>query len=219
MSKEVIKGSALLLILATGIVLQKLGIIDLSGLVSWIESYSHRWWAPVVLVSLMIILYAFALPGSTLMLAAGVMYPPLWATGWSLLGGVLGGLAAYYLVRFLSADAVRRYADSALFNVLKQHAGFLLLSALRMLPGFPHSVINYSAGILRVPRLVFVASSALGHAVKAFVYTSAVYHATHIESEEDAFSMQTLWPLVAMSALLVLGYVARKRLFTRGTGP
>jgi len=215
MMREMVKGLLLILILVVGIVLQAVGVIDLSGVHAWLAAYAAHWWAPVLLVALMTVLYAFALPGSTLMLVAGVMYSPLWATGCTVLGGVFGGLAAYRVVRLLSREWVRRYADSPLFRIMQEHAGFLLLSALRILPGFPHSVINYSAGMLRVNRWVFIASTALGHAVKGFVYTSAMYHATHVESEADALSWQTLWPLIALSALMGAGYLFRSALRAR----
>ena len=215
MMREIIKGGMLIVILLTGIILQKTGLLDLSGVVSVLEERAHQWWAPMILIGLMTLLFAFALPGSTLMLAAGVMYSPWAATACTVVGGLLGGVAAYYLVRSLSAEWVRAYSESSLYEVMREHAGLLMLCALRMLPGFPHSVINYSAGLLRLPLATFVASTVIGYAVKGFVYTSAVYHATHIEKEAEAFSMETLWPLIALSILLVVGMLVRKRLYTR----
>ncbi len=217
MVREIVKGAVLIVILVIGIVLQAVGMLDLTGVTGWIETQAHHWWAPVILVGLMVVMYAFALPASTLMVVAGVMYRPVWATAWTVLGGVAGGLAAYYLVRHLSAEWGRRYADSALFKVMQRHAGFFFLSALRILPGFPHSVINYSAGILRLPLPAFVISAALGFAVKGFVYASAVYHATHVDSEAAALSMETLWPLMALSGLMAIGWLARKRVLGNDT--
>lgn len=210
MSREIVKGAILMVILIVGIVLQGAGVLDLSGVTDWIETQAHHWWAPVVLVGLMVVMYAFALPASTLMVVAGVMYRPVWAMCWTVLGGVAGGLAAYYLVRHLSAEWRRRHAESALFKVMQLQAGFFFLSALRTLPGFPHSVVNYSAGILRIPLSAFIASATLGFAVKGFVYASAVYHATHVDAEADALSFETLWPLAALSGFLAVGWLVRK---------
>ncbi len=210
MYKEIIKGGAFVALLLTLIILQATGVIDLSTAASWLERYAGQWWAPPLLVGLMVVLYAFALPASTLMLAAGVMFVPAWATLWSTLGGVLGAWAAYILVRHVSGPWKESYQQSSLYDVLQNNAGFATLTAMRVFPGFPHSVINYSAGLLRVPLVVFLLSSITGHAAKSFVYTSAMYHATHVDSEADAFSFATLWPLAALAALFIGGLLVRR---------
>lgn len=215
MTREIVKGLLPVLIFTAGMVMQAAGVIDLSGAHLWIHSYAENYWAPVVLVTLMIVMYGFALPGSTMIVAAGWIFTPLWATAWTVLGGVLGGLAAYHLVRHLSVDFTSRHSDSQVFGLMRNHAGFFLLSTLRIFPGFPHSIINYSSGILRVNKMVFVASTALGFSVKGFVYTSAVYHSTHVAPGANALSGETIWPLVALSALMAAGLFVRKRLVKR----
>lgn len=217
MHNEVLKSFLLVTLLVIVISLQAFGLVDLSGVHVWVEDQAEHWWAPAALVTLMIVLYAFALPASTLMLVAGVMYTPLQATGWTILGGALGGLAAYHVARHLT-DWGRRNTASPLFTFMKSHSGLLLWTALRILPGFPHSAINYSAGILRMNALSFIMSTVLGYAVKGYVYTSAVYHATHVESEADAFSAETLWPLVALSVLMIAALFVRKRYFRSEPG-
>lgn len=213
--KDMLGGMVFAAVLVLLMVLQMLGVIDLSGLVDTLTAYGDRVWMPVVLVGLMTVMYAFALPASTLMLAAGVMYAPVWATTWSTLGGVLGGVAAYMLVERLSRERIERYTKSHFYKRLQTHAGLGELTALRVMPGFPHSVINYSAGLLHVPLPVFLLSSTMGHAVKAYVYTSAMHAATHVDADAS-FSWATVWPLVLLALFLFAGAFAVRARHQRG---
>ena len=42
----------------------------------------------------------------------------------------------------------------------------------RILPGVPYSLVNYAAGLTRVPLAVFAAATALGCAPRAFAYVA-----------------------------------------------
>ena len=210
MYKEVIKGGAFVALLLTLIVLQAMGVIDLSAAAAWLEHYAEHWWAPALLVGVMVVLYTFALPASTLMLAAGVMFVPVWATLWSTLGGVLGAWAAYVFVQYGMGSKRWSHQQSTLYTFLQANAGFATLTALRILPGFPHSVLNYSASLLRVPLSTFLVSSTIGHVIKSFIYTSAMHQATHVDTEADAFTLATLWPLFALVALILAGLLVRR---------
>jgi uncharacterized membrane protein YdjX (TVP38/TMEM64 family) len=189
---------------------QLAGWLDFRQLQSGLESYARTWWMPVLLVAMMVVMYAFALPASTLMLLAGLWYAPVPATTLTVLGGVAGAWAAYGLVDHLSADflSARAQGGSA---YIKRHAGFTGLCALRIMPGVPHSAINYSAGLLRLPLRTFLASTALGFAVKGFAYTSAVHEAARWDGE-TAWSARTLGPLVALALVLAVGGALKRHL-------
>lgn len=207
---DYLKLTGLLCLIAFGLIAQRAGWIDFSPALQAVEAHAYTWWAPLLLVLLKVLMYALALPASTLILLAGVLYSPLIATGLTIVGGVLGGLAAYHLVHFFSAEFIERRTDTPLVKFLKDQAGWAELCAIRILPGFPHSVINYSAGVLHIPRIRFTISAAVGFAVKGFVYTSAVHRATHVEAGEELLTLQTLWPLIAIALLLVGGAWAKK---------
>ncbi len=209
--RESLKGICLLLLLVCGVVLQALGLLDFSGMHAWIQAHAQHWWAAVIFLLLMTGMYALALPASPLMLLAGVMYSPLPATSGIVLGGTAGSIAAYYIAGRLSADMTRRYMESPRFKIIQRHTGFTMLSALRLFPGFPHSVINYSAGILKIDIKVFILSAVSGFVVKGFVYSSAVYHSTHVDSAADGITLRALWPLFLLSLLLAGGMIIHRR--------
>lgn len=209
--KRFIKPVCLLGIVLLAIVAQQAGWVDLGGLHDQLAAYSHTWWVPVVLIVLKILLYAFALPASTLILLAGSLYAPVAATAITVVGGGLGAWAAYMGVRFLSADFIARHASQRHTRWLQAHADFFTLCALRTLPGFPHSMINYGAGGLRLPLFPFLASTVIGLTLKGYIYTAAVYAQVQADSTAERLSWDTLWPLVVWAALLAVGAIWKKR--------
>jgi uncharacterized membrane protein YdjX (TVP38/TMEM64 family) len=50
--------------------------------------------------------------------------------------------------------------------------GFLAVLYARILPAMPYSVVNYAAGLTRVPLATFAAATAIGCAPRAFAYTA-----------------------------------------------
>lgn len=97
-----------------------------------------------------------------------------------------------------------------LFLLLEKHADFPALLALRLLPAFPHSVINYGAGVLRLPVAAFLAAAALGLGVKSFLYASVIYPVAQAEFSEFA-RMDTVLALLGLALLVVAGRAFRRR--------
>lgn len=70
-------------------------------------------------------------------------------------------------------------------------------------PGFPHSAINFAAGMLRVPVGRFAAASACGMAVKGTIYVSAIHQATKVAALDQAISWRTAATLSGLALVLV----------------
>lgn len=211
-ARAFLRSCVLLGALLAGAALQKAGAVDIGG---WIDSLMRSadvWWMPALLVIAMTAMYVMALPGSTLILVAGVLYSPPAATAIAVLSGVAGSWGAYFVAGHMSASHAERHADSRLFRTMRSGAGFSLLAALRLLPGFPHAVINYSAGALGANLTAFLASTLLGFVVKGFVYASAANRAAHIDPGTDLWSLHELWPLMALAVLAIGGVLIERRL-------
>ncbi|MCA1794478.1 MAG: TVP38/TMEM64 family protein [Desulfotignum sp.] len=203
----------LISILAAGIIAQKMGLLDLTRAMDEIEYLADFWWLPPAAVLLQVVLYLFALPGSVVIWTLGVIYQPMTATLLFLTGGICGSLAAYFFAAHLSVSWTARFSRSKIFNILQKNSGFLHLCGLRCLPGFPHSLINYSAGILQVKILPFIMSTTIGFAIKGYIYCSAIYTAFHFEEEKSAITVMTVWPLLLLAGFSMLGIVIRKKFF------
>ena len=87
-----------------------------------------------------------------------------------------------------------------------------MIFALRVLPGFPHGLISYSAGILKCRPAYFMAGSFAGFAIKFYIYSSLVYEATDVIAKKTSFDIISLSPLILLSVLsLIAMYILRRK--------
>jgi uncharacterized membrane protein YdjX (TVP38/TMEM64 family) len=203
------KNIILLLLVLAGLILHQTGIIDWLQILEHLEKFSDYWWAWSLILGIKIVFYALALPGSSLIWVAAVLYKPLQATLLIVCGGTLGGFAGYFISKRISQkdNSEEKKNNSMFFDFLEKNSNFLALCAVRMVPGIPHSVINYGSGILNVPWLRFVSATMIGFAVKGFVYASAIHETIEISDISEIGKLQTLWPLLILAGLMMLGHV------------
>jgi uncharacterized membrane protein YdjX (TVP38/TMEM64 family) len=198
------------LLFIAGIIVHHLGWFDWHILLAQGEIYAHLWWFIPVIIAIKVLLYTFALPGSTLIWVAGLFYEPLVATAIIVAGGVGGAAAAYAFTRRMSTDVAAKIEASRFFGFLRKHTDWATLCAVRLLPNFPHSVINYGAGILRVPLPRFFFSTAIGFTAKGYLYASMIHHAAKADSLSDVIDPKTMAPLFILTALFMLGKLIQR---------
>jgi uncharacterized membrane protein YdjX (TVP38/TMEM64 family) len=158
-----------------------------------------------------VLLYTFGQPGSILFWAAAPLYSAPVATLILTTGGTAGALGAYLLARRLTRLHADRARGGRLFTILERQADFFTLCALRVLPGMPHSAINYAAGTLALPLPRFLVATALGLAVKSYLYSAPVGALAGSAGPADLLRLDVLAPLFAIALLLLLGRLARRR--------
>ncbi|SEP92756.1 Uncharacterized membrane protein YdjX, TVP38/TMEM64 family, SNARE-associated domain [Ectothiorhodospira magna] len=169
----------------------------------------------VGLVLLQALLLALALPGTLILWVVAPIYPPLIAAGLLTAGSVLGALGAYEISRHLRGRRPAEVATGRVVNLLRERGDFLTQLVLRIVPGFPHSVINYGAGMLGLPLLPFLAAATLGLAVKWMVYAAAVHALVEVGTGAEEFGLDALVPLVGLALFLAVGAGVRHALQTR----
>lgn len=199
-------GFVLLVLLAlTGGVLERTGLLDWRAAVALAQGYAGQWWLAPAMAVVMAVLYSFGLPGSLITWVAGIVFPPLIAAPTVVLGGVAGALGAYSLARVArtSRDGGSGGERRRLVRLLARRSDFATLAAFRLAPGFPHSAINFAAGMLRVPVGRFAAASACGMAVKGTIYVSAIHQATKVAALDQAISWRTAATLSGLALVLV----------------
>ncbi len=209
-----LKIAVLIGILVAGIVVQRLGLLDVDRFLGWFDIIADTWWLPPLTIIIQLFMYMTAFPGSIIMLTLGIIYQPWTATILVVAGGVSGSLAAYYFASFMSSSWTARFSKTKVSKILQNNSGFLQLCALRCLPGFPHAFINYSSGVLKVSLLPFIVSTGLGFAVKGFIYSSAIHSAFHMDDVESAINISNLWPLLVLVVFSVLGTIIQKKYFS-----
>jgi uncharacterized membrane protein YdjX (TVP38/TMEM64 family) len=145
-----------------------------------------------------------------------VKRPPSWAPGrrsallrLALLGlgvalaaaVVVRAAIAFPIGRSIAPDAVEQLAGPRLqaIEALIRRRGFLSVLYARIAPGVPYTLVNYAAGLTRIPLAVFMAATALGAAPRAFAYTALGGSLGDLRSPEAA---------VAAAVLVVVGWRA-----------
>jgi uncharacterized membrane protein YdjX (TVP38/TMEM64 family) len=172
--------------------------------------WTHAWWLVPLLVLAQALPFALALPGSVMFLVIGLLYDPLPATAMIAAGGVAGSTMGYVFSRRLADTWLQRVRTHRLYRLLRDNSSFLMLCALRTLPGFPHSIINYGSGMLRTPLKRFVFSAVVGYTIKGMLYATILHSVVELEEGRALVSLEVLWPLVAVAALLIVGFFLQK---------
>ncbi|SDB05177.1 Uncharacterized membrane protein YdjX, TVP38/TMEM64 family, SNARE-associated domain [Desulfonatronum thiosulfatophilum] len=176
------------------------------------EQWTHTWWLVPILICAQAFPFALALPGSIMFLVIGLLYDPLPATAMITAGGVLGSTLAYYFSRRLGNSWVSRVQQGRMYQILRRNTNFLMLCAMRTLPGFPHSIINYGSGLLRIPLKRFVISAMIGYMLKGLLYASMLHGVMDVDEGREMISLEVLWPLIVLAGLFIVGFVLHNRL-------
>ena len=201
----------LVFLVAAGLILQLMGLFDVEKILPVAREYADQWWLVVVLILAQTILFTFALAGSLFLWVAAPLYPPLLSTFILAAGATLGGVTAYYFSKNMTDEWTRRIENSHAYKILHEQDNFFTLFALRVFPAFPHSLVNYSSGILKVKLSHFIAAAFLGVGLKSYVYSNVIYKAASTSSFDELLNIKTFGPLVLLSALTLAGVYLKYR--------
>ncbi len=170
---------------------------------------------PVAIAGVILLMAAtmtLGLPGSLCFwLIAPFQTTPV-AVAMLVTGSVAGALGAYMLSYRLSETMETGKLGRKVIRLLERRSDFLTQSALRILPGFPHALVNFGSGILRLPLPGFLIAAVVGLSIKWSVYAAAVQGTVSAAQAERALDFWTLMPLILMAGLLIAGGVVRRSL-------
>ncbi|TNF90543.1 MAG: VTT domain-containing protein [Gammaproteobacteria bacterium] len=191
-------------LIVIGLSMEYAGLLDAASIIDLARDYARHWWLVVVLILAQALLFTFALAGSLFLWVAATLYAPPMATFILAAGGTLGGLGAYFFSGFLTEDWKRRIENSRSYRLMQAQDNFFTLFAMRVFPGFPHSLVNYSAGILRANLMHFIVAAILGISIKSFIYARVIYGAASSLSLDLLLDFTILGPLVLLSLMSVV---------------
>lgn len=196
-------------LIAAGAFLQLSGSLDPEELIAIARQYADDWWLPVVLVLLQVLLFTFALAGTVFLWVAAVLFPPVTASIILAAGATIGGVSAYFFSATLSDEWVHRVENSHIYKVLRKQDSFFALLAMRIMPAFPHGLVNYSSGILKVKLVYFVPATFIGIGLKSYVYAPVIYQAAGGASLNDLLNIATFGPLILLSLVILGGVIVK----------
>jgi len=203
---------ALLALIAFSVVV--LGIwqpVSLPQLLEWGEWLANEPIALLGLVALQILLFSLALPGTLIVWLIAPFHPPLVAVPILLVGCVGGAIGAYHVSSKLGQDW-RPKRGAWLITLLTDRSDFFTQTALRVLPGCPHWAVNYGSGILRLPLPTFLTAAVIGLTVKLALYCWVIYSTTNTTSVGEGIGLESLWPLLVLAVLMLIGSYARRKM-------
>lgn len=198
-------------LIAIGLGLEFAGLFEPRQWLELARGYTQHWWLILILILAQAVLFTFALAGSVFLWIAAPLYPPPVAAFILASGGTLGGLGAYFFSRYLTVDWKQRIENSRSYRILHRSENFFTLFAMRVFPAFPHSLVNYSAGILNARLDHFIVAAILGISIKSYVYARVIYAAGSSFSLEILLDVWILGPLILLSALGLLGMYLQSR--------
>lgn len=174
-------------------------------LVQLVQTQYHM--AIFLYLSLFTLGVAFFLPvAMVLTLAGGFLFGFPLGAFLANVGGTLGSIASFLIVRYLLGESLQeRYAGRLKrFNEAMSQQGSLYLLIVRFIFVLPFFMVNTLAGLTRVPLLTFVWTTSLGILPSQFVYAFTGQQLNQIHSVQDIFSGSVL---AALCLLAFLGIV------------
>lgn len=169
---------------------------------------------PAALLALLVVhvaMFAFALPGSLMVWLVAPFLGFFPAVALLSLGSVLGAWAAWWVARWLGATARGRVAGHPVYKLLTEESDPVTQTALRVLPGFPHSIVNYAGGVLALPLPGFLGAALVGLTLKWMLYVSAIQALIEAGDEAGGPDALVLLPLLLLALFLIGGrWVARR---------
>lgn len=191
------------------------------ALVGTFRSVAAAPWAPAALVGLYVVLCPLGMPVSPLMLAGGLVFGFAHGSLYNLLGTWLGAAVTFGIGRLLGQDFMEHLLGERLERVerLVERHGFWTLVRLRFVP-IPFALVNYAAGLSRVPAGSFLTATAVGlvPAVTLFTYfAAALFQAA--AGDRAGVLLQLAAALAGLLLLSFLPWLLRRRGGTEPTSP
>ena len=173
---------------------------------------SAGWAGVVVFVAGYAVLVLAPTPASVLTILAGALFGVWWGTLLAWAGALLGALGGFALGRRLGRPAVDRMLRGRLQQadqVLSDH-GLVAVLAVRLLPLFPFTPLNYAAGMLGLRRRDYALGTAVGIVPGALAYAAV--------GASGADPLGIVVGVGGLVALAVLGSVVGRRLLAASAG-
>ncbi len=176
-------------------------------------------------VALYILVYTAAIAlnlpgGAVLTLAGGFLFGTLPAVLYVNVGATAGAILAFLSARYLLGDRIQeRYRDRlAKFNSEMERNGTRYLLTVRLIPVFPFFVVNFLAGLTRVPLSTFSWTTSLGIIPATAVFAYAGHQLEHVRSISDIFTGKVLSAFLLL-ALFTLAPAIISRFRNRSSSP
>ncbi len=154
------------LLLGYGVMVQRTGLTPVA-LALWIRDLlAESRWGPLLYILFYTLRPLVFFPSTLLTGVGGYLYGPLWGTLYTLVGANLSATVAYLVGRFFGTGLLGREAGGGSGRMARyvralQDNGFEAVLVMRLIY-LPYDLVNYLAGLVRVPWPHFALATLLG---------------------------------------------------------
>lgn len=174
---------------------------DLPALVERLSAWRSSPVAALAMLGAFVVGGLVVFPVNLLIAASIVAFGPLAGAAVALLGSVVSALLLHAVGSLLPERIRARFAGTAVERVRKRIArhGLFAIAAVRLLPVAPYSIVSVAAGAAGIPRIPYLAGTALGMAPGIALYAIFIDRARAVIADPRPLS----WAMLAFAALLI----------------
>ncbi|NBO32255.1 MAG: TVP38/TMEM64 family protein [Cyanobacteria bacterium WB6_1B_304] len=121
-------------------------------------------WAPIIYITLYIIITIFVFPSTPLNLTSGVIFGLWFGTLWTTIAAVIAAVIAFLFARTVGHRWVKQRLSGqwdAIDGEISQ-GGVFYMFAIRLQPVIPYGLVNFAAGVTSVRFRDFLLGTTLG---------------------------------------------------------
>lgn len=144
-------------------------------------------------------------PGSTLAMVAGNIWGGTLAGIYTVIGGFLGSLIAYFLGKTLGRSTIKKITGKTIYFTKNKGEFYLtcLVFMTRLLPIFSFDLISYGAGMAGLSLPKYATATLLGMIPSTFILT-------HVGSSISTISSGISYGIITLILLIILPFLINK---------
>jgi len=176
--------TGLLVVVFLGMVFDLPSYLDSGKLGTLIAGYGI--WAPIVFISVKVVVISLFLPGVPLTIASGAIFGPIYGTIYSVLGGTLGASVLFLLARYAGREWFESWSKKRSERIVwylgkTRKYGFWITFVLRIVQVIPFSLVNVALGLSKVRFIDYFFATLLSLIPSAIVF---VYFGSTIQNQD-----------------------------------
>lgn len=177
----------------------------------WIQSAGV--WAPVIYILCFTLLPVFFFPVPVLALAGGLCFGLFTGSLYTFIGAFFNSSFMFFMARYIGGDAIEKLIREKMSSEIKEkfdknnHRNIMvLIFTLRLIPLVPYNVINYCAGLTKVPYKRYTIATMLGIIPGTLVFLNLGEKTIDVMSPEFTIAILALILLIVISVIISKKY-------------
>jgi uncharacterized membrane protein YdjX (TVP38/TMEM64 family) len=165
---------------------------------------------PAIVIPVFVLASLAMIPVTLLIFAVALLFTPWIALSYSMAGCLLGGIISYWLGHALGRSTLSRLAGSRINRVSRRLAkhGVITMTAVRLVPIAPFSVVNMVAGASHIRLQDFVLGTFLG-TIPGITAITVFEHQLEAAIRDPGFRSVAVLAAVVV-AFLIIGVLVRR---------